>query len=74
MSRLFKALPSKFHEPVNIDERFDPQLAHALLDEALQRARKPNKRLYQRALNLAYFEHDSEAITRYRELLAKDAK
>ena len=74
MSRLFKALPSRFHEPVNADERFDPQLAHTLLDEAIQRARKPNKRLYQRALNLAYFERDSEAISRYRELLGKDAK
>ena len=74
MSRLFKALPSRFHEPVNADERFDSQLAHTLLDEALQRARKPNKRLYQRALNLAYFERDSEAISRFRELLGKDAK
>lgn len=73
MTRLFKALPSRFHEPVNPDEKFDPQLAHCLLDVALVRAKKPNKRLYQRALNLAYFEHDSEAITKYRELLGKDA-
>ena len=72
MTRLFKAMPSKFHEPVNKDEKFDPQLAHLLLDEALRRARKPNKRLHQRALNLAYFERDSEAITRYRELLGKE--
>jgi len=73
MSRLFKALPSKFHAPVNPDEKFDPQLAHTLLDEALQRTRKPNKRLYQRALNLAYFEHDSERIAQYREILGKDS-
>ncbi len=73
LSRLFKAIPSRFHAPVNRDEKFDPQLAHTLLDAALQRARKPNKHLYQKALNLAYFEHDSEAITRYRELLGKDA-
>lgn len=73
MSRLFKAMPSKFHEPINREERFDPQLAHMLLDEALQRAKKPNKRLYQRALNLAYFERDSEDIAKYRELLGKDA-
>ncbi|MBR5069979.1 MAG: hypothetical protein IKX25_11335 [Bacteroidales bacterium] len=73
MSRLFKAMPSKFHEPINKDEKFDPQIAHALLDEALQLAKKPNKRLFQRALNLAYFERNSEAIAKYRELLGKDA-
>ena len=73
MSRLFKAMPSRFHEPINKDELFDPQIAHTLLDEALQRAKKPNKRLLQRALNLAYFERNSEAIAKYRELLGKDA-
>ena len=73
MSRLFKAMPSRFHEPINKDDQFDPQIAHALLDEALQRAKKPNKRLLQRALNLAYFERNSEAIAKYRELLGKDA-
>ncbi len=73
MSRLFKAMPSRFHEPINKDELFDPQIAHTLLDEALQRAKKPNKRLLQRALNLAYFERNSEAIANYRELLGKDA-
>ena len=73
MSRLFKAMPSRFHEPINKDEQFDPQIAHTLLDEALQRAKKPNKRLLQRALNLAYFEQNSEAIANYRELLGKDA-
>ena len=73
MSRLFKAMPSRFHEPINKDEQFDPQIAHTLLDEALQRAKKPNKRLLQRALNLAYFERNSEAIAKYRELLGKDA-
>ena len=73
MSRLFKAMPSRFHEPINKDEQFDPQIAHTLLDEALQRAKKPNKRLLQRALNLAYFEQNSEAIAKYRELLGKDA-
>jgi hypothetical protein len=72
MSRLFKAMPSRFHEPINKDEQFDPQIAHTLLDEALQRAKKPNKRLLQRALNLAYFERNSEAIAKYRELLGKD--
>ena len=73
MSRLFKAMPSRFHEPINRDEQFDPQIAHTLLDEALQRAPKPNKHLLQRALNLAYFERNSEAIAKYRELLGKDA-
>ena len=73
MSRLFKAMPSRFHEPINKDEQFDPQIAHTLLDEALQRAKKPNKRCIQRALNLAYFERNSEAIAKYRELLGKDA-
>lgn len=73
MSRLFKAMPSRFHEPINKDELFDPQIAHTLLDEALQWAKKPNKRLLQRALNLAYFERNSEAIAKYRELLGKDA-
>ncbi len=73
MSRLFKAMPSRFHEPINKDEQFDPQIAHTLLDEALQRAKKPNKRLLQRALNLAYFERNSEAIAKYREFLGKDA-
>ena len=73
MSRLFKAMPSRFHEPINKDEQFDPQIAHTLLDEALQRAKKPNKRILQRALNLAYFERNSEAIAKYRELLGKDA-
>ena len=73
MSRLFKAMPSRFHEPINKDELFDPQIAHTLLDEALQRAKKPNKRLLQRALNLAYFERNSEAIAKYRELVGKDA-
>ena len=72
MSRLFKAMPSKFHEPINKDEKFDPQIAHALLDEAMQLAKKPNKRLFQRALNLAYYERNSEAIAKYRELLGKD--
>lgn len=73
MSRLFKAMPSRFQEPINKDELFDPQIAHMLLDEALQRAKKPHKRLLQRALNLAYFERNSEAIAKYRELLGKDA-
>ena len=73
MSRLYKAMPSRFHEPINKDEQFDPQIAHTLLDEALQRAKKPNKRLLQRALNLAYFERNSEAIAKYCELLGKDA-
>lgn len=73
MSRLFKAMPSRFHEPINKDELFDPQIAHTLLDEAFQRAKKPNKRLLQRALNLAYFERNSETIAKYRELLGKDA-
>ena len=73
MSRLFKAMPSRFHEPINKDEQFDPQIVHTLLDEALQRAKKPNKRLLQRALNLAYFERNSEAIAKYCELLGKDA-
>ena len=72
MSRLFKAMPSRFHEPINRDEQFDPQIAHTLLDEALQHSKKSNKRLLQRALNLAYFERDSEAIAKYRELLGKD--
>lgn len=72
MARLFKAMPSKFRTPINPDEKFDPQLAHVLLDQALQRSRKPNKRLYQRALNLAYIEHNSELIAKYRELLGKD--
>ncbi len=71
--RLFKAMPSRFHEPINREEQFDPLLAHTLIDEALQRTKKPNKRLLQRALNLAYFEHNSEAISKYRELLGKDA-
>ena len=73
MSRLFKAMSSRFHEPINKEEQFDPQIAHTLLDEALQRAKKPNKRLLQRALNLAYFDRNSEAIAKYRELLGKDA-
>ena len=72
MSRLFKAMPSRFHEPINRDEQFDPQIAHTLLDEALQHSKKSNKRLLQRALNLAYFERNSEAIAKYRELLGKD--
>lgn len=70
MARLFKAMPSKFHQPVNAQETFDPQLAHALVDKALARpGRKPNERLLHRALSLAYFEHDSEAIARYRQQL-----
>ena len=73
MSRLFKAMSSRFHEPINKEEQFDPLIAHTLLDEALQRAKKPNKRLLQRALNLAYFERNSEAIAKYREFLGKDA-
>lgn len=66
MARLFKQLPSRFHSLVNPNEAFDPQLAHRVLDVALNRGNKPNERLLKRALNLAYFEHNNEAIAYYR--------
>ncbi len=69
-ARLFKALPSKFHSPLNPAETFDPALAHQLIDPSLQRAPK-NKRMLQRALNLAYFEHNSANIDKYTTLLGK---
>lgn len=71
LARLFKALPSKFRQPLNPAEQFDPELAHYLLDKSLSRAPK-NKRNLQRALNLAYYEHNSQAIARYRQLLGKE--
>lgn len=71
LARLFKALPSKFRQPVNQAEKFDPELAHFLLDKSLARVPK-NKRNLQRALNLAYFEHDSPAIAKYRQILGKE--
>lgn len=73
MARLMKAMPSKFQSPINPEEQFDTQLMHQMLDEAMNRSSKPNKRLLQRALSLAYFEHDSQAIEKYRKLLGKDA-
>jgi len=71
ISRLFKQLPSRFKQPVNPNEAFDPQLAHALLDVALSRTAKPNQRLLKRALNLAYFEHNSQAIAHFSAMLGK---
>lgn len=71
LARLFKALPSKFRQPLNPAEKFDPELAHFLLDKSLARVPK-NKRNLQRALNLAYFEQDSRAIAKYRQLLGKE--
>lgn len=74
LARLFKALPNKFRAVVNPNERFDTQIVHQILDPMLARnARKPNQRLLQRALNLAYFEHDSAAIARYRQMLGKES-
>lgn len=70
LARLFKALPDKFHVPVNPSEQFDPRLAHQLLDVFLARPRV-NQRMLKRALSLAFFEHDQEAITRYKALLNK---
>lgn len=71
LSRLFKALPNKFRQPLNPAEQFDSELAHFLLDKSLARAPK-NKRNLQRALNLAYYEHNSPAIAQYRQLLGKE--
>jgi len=72
-ARLFKALPNQFRQIVNPAETFDPQLAHQLVDTSLQRTPK-NKRMLQRALNLAYFEHDSANIEKYSTLLGKKKK
>lgn len=72
-ARLFKAMPSKFREPINPAEQFDPALAHSLVDAALKRSPK-NKRMLQRALNLAFFEHNSQDITKYQQLLGKEPK
>lgn len=71
LARLFKALPSKLHPTINPAERFDAAMAHQLLDPMLQRSTKPNKHLLQRALSLAYFEHNSAAIAGFRKLLGK---
>lgn len=73
MARLFKAMPSKFHSPVNPSEQFDPALAHTLVDAALKRS-PSNKRMLQRALNLAFFEHNSQDIAKYQQLLGKTSK
>ena len=43
MSRLFKAMPSRFHEPINKDEQFDPQIAHTLLDEVNKQSAQRKK-------------------------------
>lgn len=77
MSRLFQVLPSRFHPVINASERFDPALAHALLDAAFAKEEaksqrpnyKANLRLYRRALSLAYFEHDSEKIEYYKKMI-----
>lgn len=69
MARLFKQLPSRFHALVNPAEAFDPAIAHAVLDVALNRNNAPNERLLKRALNLAYYEHNSEAINYYKSRL-----
>lgn len=73
LTRLFRALPSKFKQPLNPNEKFDPQLAHALLDVFLARPRQ-NQQMLKRALNLAYFEHNQEAINLYKGLLSKNSK
>lgn len=73
IARLFKAMPSKFHAPINPAEQFDPQLAHELLDAALLRSPN-NKRMLQRALNLAFYERNSQAIAKYQQLLGKESK
>lgn len=67
MSRIFKALPSRFHQPVNPQEKFDAALAHALIDHALGMPGKKKERVLQRALSLAYHEHDNEAVARLRK-------
>lgn len=70
MARLFRALPNRFRPVINPNEEFDPRLAHFFVDQALARpTRKPNERLLQRALSLAYYEHDSVAIQKYRQLI-----
>lgn len=73
LARLMKALPSRFKTPVNPNERFDPVLAHQLLDRMMTRSKSPNKKMIQRALNLAYFEHDSANIEKYRKLIKPSA-
>lgn len=70
LTRLFRALPDKFYQPINPNEQFDPQLAHQLLDVFLSRPRI-NQRILKRALSLAYFQHDQEAIARYKALIKK---
>lgn len=72
-ARLFKAMPSKFHPAINPTEQFDPQLAHTLLDTCLKRSPK-NKRMLQRALNLAFYERNSQEITKYQQLLGKPTR
>lgn len=71
MVRLFKQLPGKYNQLVNPNEQFDAQMAHSLLDVALNRTSKPNAILLKRALRLAYAEHDKEGINRYTALLGK---
>ena len=72
LTRLFKALPSRFNTPPNPRETFDPELAHGLVEEAQRRMRRPGRKLWRKALSLAYHEHDSEAIARYRKLLGRE--
>lgn len=69
-ARVFKSLPNRFRPVVNPTETFDPQLAHQLVDAALRRTPR-NKRMLQRALNIAYFEHNSSDIKKYSLLLGK---
>ena len=73
LARLFCALPSKFRKCINEHERFDAPLVHQLLYQAIERSRKPSKVLCSRALRLAYYEHDSAAIERWRAQVVQTA-
>ena len=69
LSRLFKVIPDKYNQPVNPNEVFDPALAHYFLDMAFNNLPRKQDRLLRKALKLAYYEHDSEAIAKYRDMI-----
>lgn len=69
LSRMFRQMPSRNLMTLDYGRPFDTQLAHQWIEAALQHFPK-NQRHIKKALRLAYYEHDSERIEYYKQLLA----
>ena len=68
LSHLFHRMPSRNLMSIDYGRTFDKQLAHEWLDAAMKHSPR-NMRHVKKALRLAYYEHDSDRISYYKQLL-----